>query len=59
MVPFGHGVWLSEHIPGAVAHLHPGQGHLSLAVARIADIVDDLVAVASAAGSGTVNGAGR
>jgi pimeloyl-ACP methyl ester carboxylesterase len=47
MVPFDHGRWLSEHIPGAIAHLHPDQGHLSLGVARIGDIIEDLVAVAS------------
>jgi hypothetical protein len=41
------------------AHLHLDQGHLSLGMSRIADIVDDLVVVASAAGRGSLEGAGR
>lgn len=44
MVPLAHGAWLAAHIPGAVAELHPREGHLSLAVARYDDIVADVVA---------------
>jgi pimeloyl-ACP methyl ester carboxylesterase len=44
MVPFGHGEWLVEHIPGASARLLQGDGHLSIVVGRAAEIVDDLLA---------------
>jgi pimeloyl-ACP methyl ester carboxylesterase len=46
MVPYAHGEWLAEHIPGAAAHLFLQEGHLSLAVNRLDEIVDDLVALA-------------
>jgi pimeloyl-ACP methyl ester carboxylesterase len=49
MVPFAHGRWLADHVPGAVARLHPGEGHLSLAVKRMDDIVGDLAALAKSA----------
>jgi pimeloyl-ACP methyl ester carboxylesterase len=46
MVPYAHGEWLAAHVPGAVARLFRDEGHLSLAVARLDDIVDDLVSLA-------------
>lgn len=46
MVPFSHGRWLSEHVPGAIPRLLPDQGHLSLAVEHVGEIVQDLRAFA-------------
>ena len=49
MVPPSHGRWLVEHIPTVRDHLHPGEGHLSLALPRFGEILDQLLA----AGEGT------
>ena len=43
MVPFNHGRWLADHVPGATARLLPGEGHLSLAVGSFDRIVGELV----------------
>lgn len=43
MVPFHHGEWLAERIPGVVAHLVPGEGHLSLVVGAIGEMLDELL----------------
>lgn len=45
MVPFAHGRWLAQHIPGVRAHLQPGEGHLSLGVRALDRIVADLAAL--------------
>jgi pimeloyl-ACP methyl ester carboxylesterase len=47
MVPFAHGEWLAAHLPGARVHLLPGEGHLSIGVGRIEEILDDLLAAAA------------
>jgi pimeloyl-ACP methyl ester carboxylesterase len=43
MVPFAHGRWLADHVPGARSHLRPEHGHLSLAVGAVGEILDDLL----------------
>jgi pimeloyl-ACP methyl ester carboxylesterase len=44
MVPFAHGQWLSGQIPGVSAHLLPGEGHLSICVGALDQMLDELVA---------------
>jgi pimeloyl-ACP methyl ester carboxylesterase len=42
MVPFHHGQWLAENIPGAVAHLEEGEGHFSIAVGALGRMLDEV-----------------
>ena len=37
-VPYAHGRWLAEHIPGADADLNDTDGHLNVAAERIGDV---------------------
>jgi pimeloyl-ACP methyl ester carboxylesterase/SAM-dependent methyltransferase len=53
MVPAAHGAWLAAHVTGARPHLLPGHGHLTLAKTALAEILDDLIALAGATGGRT------
>jgi pimeloyl-ACP methyl ester carboxylesterase len=46
MVPCAHGAWLADHLPGARAHLLPGEGHFTLAVTAFSQILADLLDLA-------------
>jgi pimeloyl-ACP methyl ester carboxylesterase len=46
MVPYAHGEWLAEHVPVVHAHLLPDDGHLSIAVGRLEEILDELMQLA-------------
>ena len=43
-VPFAHGVWLAEHIPGAEAWLSADDGHLTVAFTAIGAVHEWLLA---------------
>ncbi len=45
-VPFAHGRWLADNIPGARAHLLPEEGHFSIVELRWHEVVDDLMSLA-------------
>lgn len=46
MVPFAHGEWLAANVPGVIAHLLAGQGHLSVAIGRAGEMFEELLDLA-------------
>ena len=44
MVPFHHGEWLADNIPGVVPHLVQGEGHLSIQVKHFEPMLDEILA---------------
>jgi pimeloyl-ACP methyl ester carboxylesterase len=47
MVPFAHGEWLASQLPDASAHLESGEGHLSLGLGALDQMLDELVAASN------------
>jgi pimeloyl-ACP methyl ester carboxylesterase len=43
MVPVAHGRWLAEHVAGAVRHIEPGEGHLSIVVGAVERMLDEVL----------------
>ena len=43
MVPFDHGRWLADHLPGATVHLEEGEGHLSITIGAFDRMLDEMV----------------
>lgn len=45
-VPFAHGAWLAQNVPGARARLEPGHGHFSLVTGYRDEVLADLLSAA-------------
>jgi len=43
MVPYAHGRWLAERIPGASSRLLEGEGHLSILLGQYGRLLDELL----------------
>jgi pimeloyl-ACP methyl ester carboxylesterase len=43
MVPFAHGEWLRDRIPGVTPHLEHGQGHLEVLLGGVEVWVEELI----------------
>jgi pimeloyl-ACP methyl ester carboxylesterase len=43
MVPFAHGEWLTQRVPGVVSHLERGEGHLSIGIGAMGRMLDELL----------------
>jgi pimeloyl-ACP methyl ester carboxylesterase len=52
MVPYAHGQWLAEHISNVSAHLEPGEGHLSIGLGAIEEMVEELIAASGLSADG-------
>lgn len=48
MVPFAHGAWLSTALPQAKAHLVVGEGHFSIGVGALDQMLDELLMLSGA-----------
>ena len=44
-VPFAHGQWLANKLPTATAHLLQGEGHFSIGVGALEQMLDELLAI--------------
>jgi pimeloyl-ACP methyl ester carboxylesterase len=47
MVPFAHGEWLASHVPDTSAHLLEGEGHLSVGIGAMDQMVEELLSFAA------------
>lgn len=50
MVPYAHGKWLAANSRGVRAQLLPGEGHLTMTITLLGDILDDLLDLAGIKG---------
>ncbi|AKU17419.1 alpha/beta fold hydrolase [Luteipulveratus mongoliensis] len=44
MVPYAHGEWLGQHVPGIKAHLIEGEGHLSIGLGATDQMIAEVTA---------------